>query len=76
MNPFQIKEAKNGQFYFNIMARNGKVLATSEMYVSINNAERGTRATLRAFADFITSVSHTELAELTQEGEEENAGTS
>lgn len=29
---FEIKKARNGQFYFVLKARNGKVIANSEMY--------------------------------------------
>lgn len=31
---FDLKQAKDGQFYFNLTAKNGIVIATSEMYVS------------------------------------------
>jgi uncharacterized protein YegP (UPF0339 family) len=29
---FIIKQAKDGQFYFNLTAKNGQVIASSEMY--------------------------------------------
>jgi uncharacterized protein YegP (UPF0339 family) len=44
---YEILEAKNGQFYFNLKAKNGEVIGTSELYVSRWNAERGA-ATVRA----------------------------
>jgi uncharacterized protein YegP (UPF0339 family) len=37
---YELLEAKNGEHYFNIVAGNGQVLATSETYVSKSNAER------------------------------------
>ncbi len=44
---FDIKQAKNGDWYFNLKAGNGEVIGTSEMYASKSNAERGAR-TVRA----------------------------
>lgn len=38
---FELKKSKNGQFYFNLTASNGQVIATSEMYVSKDAAENG-----------------------------------
>lgn len=35
---FEIKKSKNDQFYFNIVARNHEVIATSEMYTRKENA--------------------------------------
>jgi uncharacterized protein YegP (UPF0339 family) len=37
---YEILEAKDGAYYFNLMAPNGQVIATSEMYDSKFNAER------------------------------------
>lgn len=41
---FDVKEAKNGEWYFNLKAANGEIIGTSELYVSKSNAERGARA--------------------------------
>lgn len=41
-NPkFCLKEAKNGQFYFNLTATNGQTIATSEMYTTKAACENG-----------------------------------
>lgn len=38
---FELKLAKDGQFYFNLTAKNGQVIATSEMYKSKDAALNG-----------------------------------
>ena len=38
---FVIKQAKNGQFYFNLTAKNGQVIASSEMYTTKSACENG-----------------------------------
>ncbi len=38
---FELKKAKNGDFYFNLTAKNGQVIASSEMYKSKAAAENG-----------------------------------
>ena len=38
---FLIKQAKNGQFYFNLTAKNGQVIASSEMYTTKSACENG-----------------------------------
>ncbi len=38
---FMIKQAKNGQFYFNLTAKNGQVIASSEMYTTKSACENG-----------------------------------
>ena len=35
---FEILKAKDGQFYFNLIARNHEIVATSEMYTRKENA--------------------------------------
>lgn len=35
------KEAKNGQFYFNLKAGNGQIIGTSEMYKSKSGRDNG-----------------------------------
>ena len=37
---YDIREASNGEFYFNVLAANGEVIATSETYYSESNAKR------------------------------------
>ncbi len=38
---FVIKQARDGQFYFNLTATNGQVIATSEMYTTRSACENG-----------------------------------
>ncbi len=38
---FEIKRAKDGQFYFNLKAGNGEIILTSEMYKQKASAENG-----------------------------------
>ena len=38
---FEIKKAKDGQYYFNLKAGNGEVILTSEMYKEKRSAEGG-----------------------------------
>lgn len=38
---FEINRAKDGQFYFNLKARNGQVILTSEMYTTKANTHSG-----------------------------------
>ncbi len=38
---FELKKAKNGQFHFNLLAGNGQIVLTSEMYVARKSAENG-----------------------------------
>ena len=40
---FEIKKSKDGQFYFNLLARNNKIVATSEMYTRKENALKTAR---------------------------------
>jgi uncharacterized protein YegP (UPF0339 family) len=44
---FTVSEAKNGDFYFNLVAQNHEIVGTSEMYASKSNATRGAK-TVRA----------------------------
>ncbi len=38
---FQLKKAKNGQFYFNLLASNGQIILSSEMYTTKASANNG-----------------------------------
>ena len=38
---FVIKIAKNDEFYFNLYAPNGRVIATSETYTTLQNCKKG-----------------------------------
>lgn len=41
---FQLKKAKNDKFYFTLTAKNGQVIAQSEMYNSKDAAENGIKS--------------------------------
>ena len=41
MGMFELKNAKDGQFYFNLKAGNGEVILTSEMYKAKDGALNG-----------------------------------
>lgn len=38
---FELKKAKDGQFHFNLLAGNGQIILTSEMYKARKSAENG-----------------------------------
>jgi uncharacterized protein YegP (UPF0339 family) len=44
---FDVRRASNGEFYFNLKARNGRLIGTSQLFASKWNAERGA-ATVRS----------------------------
>ena len=41
---FELKKSKSGQFFFNLTAKNGQIIASSEMYNSKGAAENGIRS--------------------------------
>jgi hypothetical protein len=53
---FDIKQASNGDWYFNLKAGNGEIIGTSELYASKTNAERGA-VTVRALVRLILQPS-------------------
>lgn len=57
---FKVLEADNGEFYFNLTASNGKVIGTSELYVSKANAEGGVDAVIAALANPTSAAAATE----------------
>jgi len=46
---FQMKQAKSGEWYFNVVSANGEIVGTSEMYATKSNASRGA-TTVRGLA--------------------------
>ena len=48
---YQRKTAKNGQFYFNLVAANGEIIGTSEMYTTEQARDKGIDAVKRAAPD-------------------------
>ena len=41
MERFEISKARDGQFYFKLIAPNNEVIATSEMYTTKQSCENG-----------------------------------
>jgi len=48
---FEVKEAKNGKFHFNLKATNGQVIGTSQMYSSESGAKNGTQSVAKNAPD-------------------------
>lgn len=48
---FELKLAKNGDFFFNLLASNGQIILTSEMYKSKASAENGIASIMKNAAD-------------------------
>lgn len=48
---FELKQAKSGQYHFNLKAGNGQVIATSEMYESKASALNGIESVRTNAAD-------------------------
>ena len=48
---FVVKRGSTGKFHFNLVARNGETVATSESYTSKESAIKGVDAVRRAAAD-------------------------
>ena len=38
---FELKKSKNGKHFFNLLATNGEIILTSQMYVSTAGAKKG-----------------------------------
>jgi uncharacterized protein len=53
---FDVKQATNGDWYFNLRAGNNEIIGTSELYASKSNAERGA-VTVRALVRIVRSGS-------------------
>ena len=47
MSNFEIRRAKNHQFYFVLKGMNGHKIFTSEMYESLSSCEKGIQAVIR-----------------------------
>ena len=44
---FEKKEAKNGQFHFNLKATNGQIIGTGEMYASAAGRDNGIASVMK-----------------------------
>ncbi|NUO54159.1 MAG: DUF1508 domain-containing protein [Polyangiaceae bacterium] len=56
---FKVLQADSGEFYFNLVATNGQVIGTSEMYASQANAEGGVDAVMSALANPTSAAAET-----------------
>lgn len=45
----KLKQSKDGQWYFIVVAKNGRTLLTSETYKKRISAEKGIRAAVKVF---------------------------
>ena len=43
---YELKEAKNGKFHFNLKAKNSQVIGSSQMYASQINAQKGVQSVM------------------------------
>lgn len=48
---FECKESSNGKFYFNLKAKNGQIIGSSQMYKSESGRDNGVGAVGRAADD-------------------------
>ena len=48
---FELKKSSNGKFRWNLLAANGQVIATSQMYESKQAAQNGIRSVRKSAAD-------------------------
>lgn len=62
---FERLEARNGEYYFNLLARNGQVIGTSETYKSTQGRDRGIDSVMR-------NAPNAKVADLTLANECEN----
>lgn len=49
---YELRQAANGEWYFRLMARNGRVIGWSETYVSRSGAQRGIEAVVRNVGEY------------------------
>lgn len=54
-----IYRSKDGQFYFTVTAKNGRVVSVSEMYVKKSNAKQGAIALKKALSGLLEFTDHT-----------------
>src|SRR5690606_18287892 len=50
-NRYDRKESKNGKFFFNLKARHGQIIVTSEMYESASGRDKGIESVKRNASD-------------------------
>lgn len=48
---FELKEAKNGKYHFNLKAGNGQIIGSSQMYASESGAKNGMSSVAKNAAD-------------------------
>jgi len=60
---YDVKENVAGEFYFNLVARNGEIIGTSEGYASRSNAERGVETVVRVVEGLVDQPLDDEVRE-------------
>ena len=73
---FEIKKSKDGQFYFNLLARNNKIVATSEMYTRKENALKTARLIAEETYQGIIDYTVNEDGEMVEFEEQDNISLS
>ncbi len=48
---FELKQAKNGEYHFNLLADSGQIILTSEMYKTKASAENGIASVIKNAAE-------------------------
>ncbi len=50
---FNVKATKSGGAHFNLVAANGEIIASSEVYSTMSNARRGVKSVVRNIGDYL-----------------------
>lgn len=53
---FEVHESSDGQWYFLVKSRNGKIVATGELYTTARGALRGLHALCEVMTDYHLSA--------------------
>ncbi len=61
---YDMKEAKNGKFHWNLKAGNGQIILSSQMYSTKSGAENGIKSTMKNAPDakFVDETAETKAA--------------
>lgn len=66
----EIHRSKDDQFYFNVVANNGEIVATSEMYTTKANARMGVEALWSALRCDVEDISDITLEDVAGDSED------
>jgi uncharacterized protein YegP (UPF0339 family) len=67
---YDVKENAAGEHYFNLVARNGQIIGTSEGYASKSNAERGVETVVRVVQSLVQEPLDGEVREAIEKAAE------